>query len=321
MTNYTPNDAFATVQRYDTSDPVRGGATGESSLPIEQLADRTEWLNNRLGGYKDVISVNSGNITASDANKLIRVSAGLNVTLNLAASSTFKQGSKVAFAPILSGLGGPFWLNIVSASSIFDGSRAYSNIWMYDGEFIELVAESGFWLWTIAKGNFDKIGQDDLKRIQPRNTFIADGTPDELRSKYPRLWEVIESMAVPDGTWASNGFRYQSFFSTGNGTTTFRRPDMRAMSLRALDLGRGVSLGRQDETAGGYEADQILKHGHQLSTTNSAPSNNPDADPLRGSLIGSVNNRGGAGSGKSIIETGGSENRIKTIGFLPVIYY
>jgi hypothetical protein len=335
MTNYTAIDNFDTPQIPDISDLVKGGTgiNNNSSVLQEQMANRTQYLYNRLGGYIDVADV-TGSVSISNtyANKLVSVIATANVTLTVAALSTFKKGNRIAFTAKLSGGGGPFWVNIVTAENILKGTVTRTNIWIYDGEMIELVAGSTTWHWTIARGNFDKIGEVELKRFQPANTFLADGSNAQSRAKFPRIWEVVnDGNIVTDTTWLSDPFRYRGQYSTGNGTTDFRRPDYRAMFLRALDLSRGVDLGRFDTVAGGYEADDNKAHNHGV--------NDPGHDHGLPRSYGETGDAGHIASGGTSPEgfitdktsssftgistqnSGASEARGKNIGLYPYIYY
>lgn len=62
------------------------------------------------------------------------------------------------------------------------------------------------------------------------------------RSTYARLWSAAQAsgMIVAEGAWAAD----KGKFSTGDGTTTFRVPDLRGEFLRMWDDGRGVDSGR-----------------------------------------------------------------------------
>jgi len=321
MTPYTPTDALNEVDIYDESDLVLGGTTGNSNLPIEALADQSLWLQNRIGGYRDVVAI-TGNaaVTFTDhANRLLAVTATANVTLTVDALSGFKTGNKIAVVANLSGAGGPFWVNLVTAENINNGSVTRTNIWLYDGEMIEIVAGASAWYWTIAKGNFDKVGDHDLKRFAPRNAFIADGSLGDLRAKYPRLWELVSATALSDATWNSAGNRYKGQFSTGNGTTTLRRPDYRGLFLRSLDGGRGLDLGRMDATAGGYEDDSIKDftgsggYNRLLKHDGTGTNKGTDSIDLSGSEPSLLS---------SYAITGlGTETRGKNLGFTPYIYF
>mgnify|MGYP006921328520 CR=1 FL=1 len=322
MTNYTPNDTFPTVQYPDLSDLVQGGLSGNTSASIEQLADRTQYLFNRSGGYIGISDVTAtGSITNASANKLISIVATANVTLTLDALSTFKVGTRLSFVAKLTG-SGPFWLNVVTPDSFFSGNISRTNIWLYDGEMIEIIRGTSAWHWIIAKGNFDKIGEVELKRFQPANTFLGDGTTALLRATYPRLWEAVSGSAIADNTWLSDNYRYRQQFTVGNGTTTFRRPDYRAMFFRALDGGRNVSIGRLDAIAGGYEQDKV-------GDFTDGEYNRLMKMDGQNTINGAIDNTNATGKevnllySKAISEMPGygTETKPKNVGFNPYIYY
>lgn len=321
MTNYTPADNWATAQIPDLTDLVKGGTgTGANSSDLQkQLADRTQFLYNRLGGYFDVADVTgTGTINNTFSNKLISVVATANVTLTLDPLTNFKKGCRIAFVAKLSGSGGPFWANIVSPANITSGSITRTNIWLYDGEMIELVRGTSEWHWTLRKGNFDKLGEVELKRFQPKNSFIGDGTSGLLRATYPRLWEVINGSLVTDANWTSDPFRYRGQFSSGNGSTTFRSADYRAMFFRALDNSRNVSLGRQDALVGGYEADDNKAHGHDIQYELNGSDGTPNAHHL---YNGDSEGHGHGVNTLAVNNSGGTEARPKNVAFNPYIYY
>ena len=75
------------------------------------------------------------------------------------------------------------------------------------------------------------------------------------REKYPDLYNyaVNNNLIVDDNTWANNNSRgnstcehisYRGFFSYGDGSTTFRVPDLRACFIRGTDDNRGYDVGR-----------------------------------------------------------------------------
>ena len=80
------------------------------------------------------------------------------------------------------------------------------------------------------------------------------------RTTYPALWAHVQTVgAVTEAAWTAGLW---GWFSAGDGSTTFRIPDLRAMSLRGLDDGRGIDASR---VIGSYQADQILAHGHAVT--------------------------------------------------------
>ncbi|EAX47554.1 hypothetical protein TcarDRAFT_1289 [Thermosinus carboxydivorans Nor1] len=78
------------------------------------------------------------------------------------------------------------------------------------------------------------------------------------RAAYPRLWAYVQArgLVVPDTVWPAN---YWGCFSTGDGSTTFRLPDLRGEFIRGGDDGRGVDGGR---AFGSWQADGIKSHNH-----------------------------------------------------------
>lgn len=328
MTNYTAADNWATPQIPDTSDLVKGGTgiSNNSSVLQEQMADRTQYLYNRLGGYIDVADV-TGNATidVTYANKLISVvKSGADVTLTLDALSNFKKGARLCFVAKLTGTG-PYWLNIVTAENVMDGNTTTTSIYLYDGEMIELVAGASVWHWAEKRGNFNKIGEVELKRFQPRNSFLGDGTNGLVRARFPRLIAAVSSSFVTDTNWLSDPFRYRSQFSDGNGTTTFRSADYRGLFFRALDGGRGADLGRLDAVAGGYEPDAMKDFNASITGKTIAltggNSGVPNADVLDSDIIAPFNGGNKAISKAFTVSGSALEVRPKSTAFNPYIFY
>ncbi|MCL2160696.1 MAG: hypothetical protein FWH56_02240 [Betaproteobacteria bacterium] len=77
------------------------------------------------------------------------------------------------------------------------------------------------------------------------------------RSERPLLWEFAQASGniVADSEWSTNTGKY----STGNGTTTFRVPDLRGEFRRGWDNGRGVDVGRG---IGTKQGDAFRTHWH-----------------------------------------------------------
>lgn len=336
MFNITENTTTwpSAVRGYETTTPVLGGdnsSLGDSNLPIDDLANRTGYLYDRLGRFEDVVKITSA-ITVNAANKfkLHYIIASGNITITIDDLANLQHGAIYPFkckCPVNKIV----TIQTTGGQEIRDGGIVGTKQYLADGEEFNLVVfkdgSDDHFVMIDAKGNYDKVGQDDLLRFQPRNSIIANGCQPELfgtlynRADLQRLWDKVSAVAIDDATWLSDPFLYRCMFSTGNGSTTFRVPDMRAMFVRGLDLGRGVRLGQLDNTPGSYEVDDNKSHNHTLATTNSALSFNAGADPMRGSIAGTPNTRGGEGSGKTIGQQGSSEVKPKNTGFLPIIYY
>lgn len=334
MTPYTPADNFAaSINIYDLTDPVIGASGGVSNNPVKALADRTEYLFNRQGRYLAHRRVTAAAaITPADRGKLIHAISIANISLTLNAVATFPVGAQIDIKAKTQAAGKAIRIVPNASEVIEDGVINYTvnGLYLHDGEIIRLIAADAdnngtadYWELVDLKTNLEKVASDGLVRIQPRNSAIADGTLVN-RADYPRVWAAIAADAVDDGTWLSDAVRYRQFFSAGNGTTTFRWPDMRSMVWKGLDIGRGLSLTRLDNFPGGLEKDAVLEHYHIVTI-------NPNADNQSGSgkvVVGGTANEGtppqfktaGAVDGANNL-IGNTENLIKTTGLLPVIFY
>lgn len=96
----------------------------------------------------------------------------------------------------------------------------------------------------------------------PRDNEIKLNGATLDREDYPELWEWADdsSLTIADASWAANC----GLFSQGDGSTTFKVPDFRAMFPRVIDDSKGVDTGR---VHGSYQADDNKAHGHNHSHT------------------------------------------------------
>lgn len=93
--------------------------------------------------------------------------------------------------------------------------------------------------------------------IKPNGALLS-------RTTYAALWAYAQAsgnLAASDGAWEAGQF------SPGDGSTTFRIPDLRGEFIRGWDDGRGVDSGRVIGTA---QADQLKAHTHTGSVSGSA---------------------------------------------------
>jgi microcystin-dependent protein len=81
------------------------------------------------------------------------------------------------------------------------------------------------------------------------------------RADYPALWAYAQASGalVSEASWTANNW---GCFSTGNGATTFRLPELRGEFLRCWDDGRGADTGRG---IGTYQGSQNVWHAHGAS--------------------------------------------------------
>lgn len=164
------------------------------------------------------------------------------------------------------------------------------------------------------------------------NTLYRDGTQYN-QSDYPRLMEFVDSLpvgnVVSEAVWASsitdaNGqtiYPNKGLFARDDGAGKIRVPDDRNMFMRSLKyLDATVDAERQINKPGGHQSHAFFKHNHTVASTNSNNSSSDTADVVRGTSPGTVNTKGGLGSGKTIGETGNAiETRSENIGLIPLL--
>lgn len=324
--NYTAQDQFNTIQTYDISDDVLGGASGDANTPVKQLADRTEWLKNRTGKYKERIDVGANaTIDTTYLHKLILLRpSSSNIVVQLPSVASFNEGDILHFKCKAPGIRHANLKTTGSQPIIFDNGMSPTETWFYDGEILKLVATGEGWEVDYEKGHFTTVGEMLDGMIVHKNMLIRNGAL-PLRTDYPRLWWWAENKLVAGqtllsyATWNSHAYRYKGCFNTGNGTTTFGIPDDRGMFTRYLDQGRGVSSSRVHNYAGGFEQDQVGEHEHLIyGQDNDAP---PNGRPQEVANIEDPGTSGAKASRKTSKHNPGGETIVKNNAKLPLLRY
>ena len=96
--------------------------------------------------------------------------------------------------------------------------------------------------------------------VPPANCIKANGSL-LSRASYPALWAYAQAsgnLAASDGAWLGGQF------SPGDGSTTFRIPDLRGYHIRGFDDSRGIDAGR---AIGTVQADATITHNHGVNDT------------------------------------------------------
>lgn len=113
--------------------------------------------------------------------------------------------------------------------------------------------------WVIASVTSALVGQIVFEaRNAARAGFLKLNGAVLNRADYPALWAYAQASGalVTDAQWGASCF---GCFSTGNGTTTFRIPELRGEFLRCWDDGRGADTNRG---VGTYQGSQNASHSH-----------------------------------------------------------
>lgn len=151
--------------------------------------------------------------------------------------------------------GGVTWRAVVSSEGVEPGG----------------VLDDGYWVpntWPLTLGHLRGI-PFPMPCATPPPGMIAYNGAELLRDDFPELWAWAQQYAVvvTDAEWQTDRW---GLFSSGDGVTTFRVPDLRGEFVRGWDAGRGIDAGR---VLGSFAADEVRSHTHLLPSSNATATN------------------------------------------------
>lgn len=330
----------------EESDVVRGGdpdAGGISNVQGKQLANRTRYLYDRLGRLNDVLTINLTGEEALNYEQtknthisIVPEAKGTSVLLN---PSSFPDGALIS---ITINSSGPLLTSIkeiavkikVSAGAVIrnmnDSSEINSTggVYLYVGEMIKVVKKENVFYVLEFRGQLDEVGEILHKARKPAYAIEAKGQLVN-RADYPRLWEWVKlggalsgssGIYVSDAAWLMTGGEYTGMFSSGNGTTTFRMPDLRAQFIRSLDNGRSIDTGRMGYQEGSAEGDSNKNHTHKMynKKRNFPSSVIGEGTPV---TLPAIDGPAVVDNSQITGESGSGESRPKNIAFTAYIKY
>lgn len=296
---FVPGDKFV-AHIYELEGGNSGGGGGETG---GGSPDR---------GFKLIDA--SYTITPADFGYRFKVSAGNNkVTITLPALADTPDKTEISIITIV----GNDWQTVVQSVNgefLYVGPFARTSEIMGHGESLRLKKDSDGWYAIEGTvGNYTDAGMPEYGYVLRPNTLIGEGQL-VRRDSYPRLWREVQLMGpslISDAQWGSS-VDYQGCFSTGDGTTTFRLPNVRGTSYRMMDGGRGLDTnGRTHPYPGGFQADNIKSHDHAL------PADMLYQGTAEGGIQGSEDWQ--TKPGNRTPSTGMSENTVKNTGILGLI--
>lgn len=261
------------IYQIEEADVVRGGdpqSGGVANRQAQQLANRTKYLYDNFSKRKTVTIKQisqSTQLTLSDVVDkdvvLDIAGSGKTITVN---TSGITDGIVISFTA----LGANRNAVKIEMGLPIEGTpddEFKTDFWLHGGESFSAVHYRGKFYMIGGNIHLENIGEV-LYGYTPQSFCLPANGAIVNRADFPRLWQMIGKYAkiVTDTEWLSGNGLNSGYFSSGNGTSTFRVPDLRGLFIRGLDAGRGVDLDRNSSTFkdGSFQTDAIKKHKHQL---------------------------------------------------------
>ena len=310
----------------DTTDIALGGSGGAMNNATKKTADNFAYINNIFQGFEFVVvkSTTGSPVSITGANikrNLVQLQIGAAVygVFNLPAASTCRVGDRTVIGRRQTGYNNPVSLVCNGSDAFIDihGTVIGNTIYLHGNDHVELYfSEAGYWRILNTNSNMFNVGDQMFGYYQKPGTLIRQGQLVN-RADYPRLWALCNAQFAPisDSSWTGSASN-RGYFSTGDGSTTFRIADDRGVFERALPLGdtlrdpdRSVSA-----TPGNYEADQLVSHKHEYDVPDNSFS--PHTFGNTGLFAGFLTL-----PWKDTSNTGGTETRPKNVGKIPLIVY
>ena len=153
----------------------------------------------------------------------------------------------------------PSWLNNAADQGKLFYSASEDKLYVgVDGSFSPVALES--LIQSLTVGSIGMFVSNSL----PAGWLQANGGV-LGRTAYPDLWAFASASGaiVTDATWWNEwNAGGCAKFSTGNGSTDFRLPDLRGEFIKGWSAGRGIEVGRE---VGSFQAQEVQSHDHTFN--------------------------------------------------------
>lgn len=291
-----------------------------------------------------VVNTNYTLDVANDLNKLIQIrSDATQITLTLPSVADIPVHKII---PIEATINNSVQNKITTTGGqyIYFNNDSKTSVYVSPGETIWLYrGADGFYVINDFGSNYKNLAKPFASFKIDLNTLVCKG---QLLSRvlYPRLWEYVQTLGaslVTDAVWSTNEVYlkdgafytsppaapyetiekpYKGCYSTGDGSTTFRVPDLMGSALRGLISETGTDPLRYLNKGGGFQQNMNKIHTHGVDTSG----NQSGVDPIRSLQRSSTNGDGytnGGGIRDLVESSGGGESIMNNIGVLWLINY
>lgn len=253
-------------QRYELE--VFTMVAGGTTVPVSSGGGSAE-----ISG-KVVVTTNLNMTVSNHLRKLIQLRSGLSkIVVTLPSLSDIPANTIIN---IEASVQNSFQSRITTqgGQNIYLNNLSYTSIYVAPGEALRIFRDDdGFYLINSFGQHYREIGKVEASYKVGMNELLADGRLVN-RADYPRLWEWVQGLGsslVSEVTWntasVAIGTRtvlrpYRGCYSTGDGTTTFRIPDLMNISLRGLKSELGSDSERFLNRPGGFQRNELEAHTH-----------------------------------------------------------
>ena len=229
-----------------------------------------------IRGKKEV-TTNTALDPVNDINKIIQVRGDTSaLTITLPSVGDIAANTLIPIEALI-GNTKPTTVATSGGQYIYLNNSQKTSIILLPGEVAWLFRDDdGFYIINDYAERYKKIGQPMAAYKAELNQLVCKGQL-VARADYPRLWELVQTLGsslVSDATWSTASVShtgrtilkpYRGCFSTGDGSTTFRLPDLMNMALRGVKAETGTDDLRYLNKPGGYQEDRTNLDGESIS--------------------------------------------------------
>lgn len=204
---------------------------------------------------------------------------------------------------------------------IYMRNTGVTNLYMGIGESLWLFkGADGWYVINDFAQVYERVGKIEASYKISINEVLADGSL-LSRTAYPRLFEyalTLGSSIVSEATWQTATGTvagrtvtnpYRGCFSLGDGSTTFRVPNLMNVALRGIKSMSGSDTERLLNKAGGFQRHEFESHDHGFRRGESFTGSGGVGTGITGR--GSNNQED-----VQVSSTGGAETRMDNVGIL-----
>lgn len=279
---------------------------------------------------KKLIDANVTLNVASDMNKILQIrSLTTQILITIPTIADIPVNSVMIFESTINN-SVENRITTTGGQNIYFNNTSKTSIYIRPGETLWLFRDSdGLYVINDFGERYKQLAKPYATYRSELNQLVCKGQ-EVNRSDYPRLWEYVQTLGaslVTEAVWQTASvivagrtveFPYRGCFSDGDGSSTFRLPDLMNMTLRGVKTETGSDTERHLNKPGGYQKNEVLAHSHKVDTTGNQGTVDPDRSIQRSATNGDGYGDG-TGARKHIEDYGGAETRMDNVGILWVI--